>query len=199
MTTVTIESVNDRGVKPEGAGWANYSTTYEGPRPLVAGQTYDVDISSWIGKRDGKEMWFLNKATEAGAVHAPPPPPTVLPPVVGTEGEAHAAGQRPPPSPALPPVAQTSAKDTSIERQVCLKAAVEIAIANLQVNVAVDGAVAAGSINAEDVAGDAEILCRWISGETLYQSEPPDQEAQRQAGIAAYQAGRDPGPQEPEA
>ena len=118
MSTVTIAEINDRGVKPEGAGWANYSGNYDGPRPLIVGETYEVDIQPWTGKRDGKQMWFLNSAALAGTSHAPPPAPSALPP-----HPADVAPSAPTPSPTmLPPVDPTRA---SSERQVALKVAVE--------------------------------------------------------------------------
>ncbi len=178
MTTVTIESVNEWGVKPEGAGWADYSKNYEGPHPLVAGQTYEVDIALWTSKDGTKEKWYINKAKPAGETHAPPPAPTALPPVVDAKfphGGIYAgntiAGDDAAPTfakdvdPTLPPARDETR--VSIERQVCLKAAVEAAIANLRTNVEADGAVAAGSLNPHDIVGDAAVFYAWVSGASL--------------------------------
>ncbi len=127
MTTVTIADVNERGVKPEGAGWANYSNSYEGPRPLVVGATYEVDIKSWIGKKDGKEMWFLNSAQPAAPVHAPPPAPSALPPSEGNTAPVPTQPMPPlPPIPEYLPPVERDERGRSIERQVALKAAVAI-------------------------------------------------------------------------
>ena len=124
MTTVTIERVSDKGVKPEGAGWATRSNDYDGPWPLIPGLAYDVEIKPWIGKRDGKEMWFLNSAAPAAEVHAPPPNPTALPPV---DAPAAAAVVSMPPLviPPLPPVERDETR-VSIERQQSLRYAAEL-------------------------------------------------------------------------
>ncbi len=125
MTTVTIESVNEWGVKPEGAGWANYSQNYDGPHPLVAGQAYDVDIALWTSKDGTKEKWYINKATPAGETHAPPPTPTALPPVVGEARIVpEPVAMTAPPAPALPPARDETR--VSIEKQQALRYVVKL-------------------------------------------------------------------------
>ncbi len=156
MQTVTISEVNEWGVKPEGGGWVNYSQNYDGLKPLIVGCTYEVDIAIWRSKDGQKEKWYINKATPVGDSHAPPPAPSSLPPVVGPNPRVMAEVTMPPlVIPPLPP--ERDETRVSIERQVCLKAAVELSIANNQV----------GVYSPHDIVGDAAVFYAWTSGASL--------------------------------
>ena len=153
MTTVTIAEVDESRVKPEGAGWAKRSQNYDGPWPLYVGSTYDVEINSWKGTR-GDTLWFLNKATPVGDGHAPPPAPSALPPHPDDMPRA------PTVTPSLPPVDPTRA---SIERQVALKAAVEIWSGS-------------PDVSAANVTGYADSFYVWLRNEAAPDGDPGPQQ-----------------------
>ncbi len=118
MPLIIPEQINpENGGVRVGEDWFNLSKPrgnnpgYQGPR-LELGVQYEVEVDYWTPPGTTKEVRFINRAKPAGeAITAAPSP---------YEAAPRAAQQR------VTATAQRDATGRSIERQVALKAAVEL-------------------------------------------------------------------------